>query len=306
MNGVLAGLVAITAGADVVTPAASVLIGGAGGLVYMLVDKLLLRLRLDDAVGAVPVHLGAGLAGIILTGIFANQGYLDATAARLGVDFGRASLIKVQLLGAGTCILWTYLAAIILWEITGRITTLRVSVDEELVGLNYSEHQVGNPVDDIVSYIRDRGLEKEGVVKPHDIEGGEHGRLVAAVEAWALRIEKEREEINRIRGFLDKDADRMNALIQRCHEDNRKQALRLEAVAERISRVGADIRTRALHGAAPSPLAADVLESVGEKLSEMRAAGDEMAYHWDQLRNLSFSLLRNTQGVSGATAAGAA
>lgn len=126
------------------------------------------------------------------------------------------------------------------------------------------------------------------------------------MEAWALRIEREREEINRIRGFLDKDADRMSSLIQRCHDENRRQAQRLESVAERVSRVGADLRTRQLHGAASSPLAADVLESVSEKLSEMRAAGDEMAYHWDQLRTLSFSLLRNTQnpvpaaGVQGA------
>lgn len=296
MNGILAGLVAVTAGADVVTPAASVLIGGAGGIVYMLADRLLLKLKLDDAVGAVPVHLGAGLAGIVLTGIFADQSYLDATATRLGVEFTRGSLIKVQLLGAGLCILWTYLASIILWEIIGRLTTLRVSIDEELVGLNYSEHQVGNPVDDIVAYIQDRGMEKQGALKPHDLEGGEHGRLISAVEAWALRIERERDEINRIRGFLDKDADRLNALILRCHEDNRRQAQRLETVAERIARVGADLRTRALHGATPSPLAADVLESVSEKLAEMRAAGDEMAWHWDQLRSLGSALLSGTRG----------
>lgn len=306
MNGILAGLVAITAGADVVTPAASVLIGGAGGLTYLLADKLLLKFKLDDAVGAVPVHLGAGLCGILLTGVFAGQGYLDATALRLGVDFDRSSLIRVQLIGAGMCILWTYLISIILWEITSRISPLRVSADEELVGLNYSEHQVGNPVDDIVAYLQDRGAEGDAAAKPYDLEGGEHGRLVAAVDAWALRIEREREEIGRIRGFLDKDADRMNALIQRCHDENRRQAQRLEAVAERVNRVGADLRTRALHGAAPSPLAADVLESVAEKLSEMRAAGDEMTYHWDQLRNLSFSLLRNTQGVRTAGAQGVA
>ncbi len=304
MNGILAGLVAITAGADVVTPAASVLIGGAGGLAYMALDRLLLKLKLDDAVGAVPVHFGAGLCGILLTGVFAGQGYLDATAARLGTDFDRMSLMRAQLIGAGACILWTYLIAVLLWEVTSRISPLRVSADEELVGLNYTEHQVGNPVDDIVAYLKDRGEDRQAAVKPYDLEGGEHGRLVAAVEAWALRIENEREEIVRIRGFLDKDADRMNSLIQRCHDENRRQAQRLEAVSERVSRVGADLRTRALHGAAPSPLAADVLETVSEKLAEMRAAGDEMAWHWDQLRTLGFSLLRTTQGAGQAKAAG--
>lgn len=305
MNGVLAGLVAVTAGADCISPAAAVLIGGAGGLVFILVDKLLLAFKLDDAVGAVPVHLGAGLAGIILTGFFADQSLLDETARRLGVEFTRASLIRAQLIGAGMCIMWTYLAAIILWEVTSRISPLRVSADEELVGLNYSEHKVGNPVDEIVTWLQGRSVDKESAFKPYDIEGGEHGRLIVAVEAWATRIEKDREEITRIRGFLDKDADRLNALVQRCHEDNRRQAQRLEAVTERVVRVGADIRTRQQHGAPPSPLAADVLESVGEKLGEMRAASDEMAYHWDQLRNLSYSLLRGTRQGS-EPAAGAA
>lgn len=296
MNGILAGLVAVTAGADCLSPAAAVLIGGAGGLVFLLVDKLLLAFRLDDAVGAVPVHLGAGLAGILLTGFFADQSLLDETSRRLGVEFTRSSLIRAQFIGAGLCILWTYLAAIILWEVTSRIAPLRVSADEELVGLNYSEHKVGNPVDEIVTWLQARNVDKDSAFKPYDLEGGEHGRLIAAVDAWAKRLERDREEVTRIRGFLDKDADRLNALIHRCHEDNRRQAERLEAVTERVGRVGADLRTRHLHGAPPSPLAADVLESVTERLGEMRAAADEMAWHWDQLRTLSHSLLRGARG----------
>ncbi len=293
MNGVLAGLVAITAGADVVTPTAAVLIGGAGGLAYLAADAVLLKLKLDDAVGAVQVHLGAGLIGIILVGVFAGQDYLDATTHRLGVDFTRSSLIRVQLIGAAACILWTYLTAIILWEITGRIAPLRVSKDEELVGLNYSEHQVGNPVDEIAEYLRDRGADKSATVRPYDILGGEHGRLIAVIETWAARIEREREDIDRIRGFLDKDSERLNSLIEKCSEQNRHQAQRLESVSERVARVGADLRARALQGSDPSPLAADVLESVSERLSEMRAAGDEMSFHWNQLRGLGNSLLMN-------------
>lgn len=305
MNGILAGLVAITASADVVTPPAAVLIGGAGGLFYFLCDQMLLKFKLDDVVGAVPVHFGAGLIGIVLTGVFASQSYLDATALRLGEEFTRGDAVKVQLIGGAVCIVWTYLAGILLWEIIGRMTRLRVTEEEEMVGLNYSEHQMGNPVDDIVSYLKDRSEDKERASKPLDLESGENGRLMAAVDAWATRIEKERMEIQQIRGFLDKDANHLNDLIQRCHEENRRQAMRLAAVTERVGRVGADLRTRALHGAPPSTLAADVLESVSEKLDEMRAAGDEISYHWDQLRNLSSSLLSNTRSPSVATGAAA-
>ena len=293
MNGVLAGLVAITAGADVVSPSASVLIGGAGGLAYLCADAILLKLKLDDAVGAVQVHFGAGLIGIILTGVFAGQGYLDETSHRIGVEFTRSGFIRVQLLGAAVCILWTYLASIILWEITGRISQLRVSADEELVGLNYSEHQVGNPVDEIADYLLKRDRDKSATERPMDLLGGEHGRLVSVVEAWALRIEREHEDIERLRGFLDKDSERLSALIEKCSEQNRIQAQRLESVSERIERVGSDMRARSLQGTDPSPLAIDVLESVSEKLAEMRAAGNEIAFHWDQLRNLGNSLLLN-------------
>jgi Amt family ammonium transporter len=301
LNGVLAGLVAITAAADVVSPPAAALIGGIGGAVFLLADRLLLRLRLDDAVGAVAVHFGAGLAGIVLTGFFAGQGYLDETAARLGTEFTRTGLIKVQLIGAGACILWTYLAAVLLWELTGRAAPLRVSEDEEAVGLNYSEHQVANPADEIVAWLRERS-EGGAAARPLDLDGGEHGRLLAAVDGWAARIERERAEIDRIRGWLDKDADRMNALIERCHEGNRRQAERLMAVAERVHRVEADLRHRALPGGLPSPLAADVLEGVAATLAEMRAAGDELAWHWDQLRNLGSSLLRTARAPTGKAA----
>ena len=295
MNGVLAGLVAITAGADVVTPAASVLIGGAGGLAYLAADAILIRLKLDDAVGAVQVHFGAGLTGIIMAGIFANQEYLDATTQRLGVEFTRSSLIRVQMIGAAACILWTYLISIILWEITGRIAKLRVSEDEEAVGLNYSEHQVGNPEDEIAEYLLGRDADGPAVRRPLDLLGGEHGRLVAAVDRWATRIEREREDLDRLRGFLEKDSGRLASLIEKCDEGNRLQTQRLESVSERISRVGADLRERALQGAPPSPLAADVLESVSERLAEIRAAAEDLAFNWDQLRSVGQSLLINMQ-----------
>jgi chromosome segregation ATPase len=150
-------------------------------------------------------------------------------------------------------------------------------------------------VDDIVSYLKERVVDKATALKPFDLEGGEHGRLLTAVDAWAVRIEREREEITQIRGFLDKDADRMNGLIQKCLEETRRQSQRLEAVRERVGRVGSDLRTSALNGTAPSPLAADVLETVYERLEEMRAAGDEMGYNWDQLRNLGLSMFQNVR-----------
>lgn len=148
MNGSLAGLVAITAGADVVSHQAAALIGCGGGLAYFYAEKWLLRLKLDDAVGAVPVHGGAGLTGIILTGVFAENSYLEQVSAMIGDTFTRPQFILIQFLGALVCMVWAYLLGILIWKITGAFTKLRVSETEEEVGLNYSEHQLRGPHDE--------------------------------------------------------------------------------------------------------------------------------------------------------------
>lgn len=72
MNGCLAGLVSITAGCSVVTPWAAVLIGMLGGWMYLGASRLLVRLRIDDAVDAIPVHFACGIWGVLAVGLFAE------------------------------------------------------------------------------------------------------------------------------------------------------------------------------------------------------------------------------------------
>lgn len=83
MNGSLAGLVAITGGCGVVEPWAAVIIGAVAGVVYLLGSKLLLRLRLDDACDAIPIHALSGCWGVFSVGLFASP-------TRLLTFFGRA------------------------------------------------------------------------------------------------------------------------------------------------------------------------------------------------------------------------
>jgi ammonium transporter, Amt family len=305
MNGILAGLVAITASADIVTAPAACMIGCAGGLAYLLADELLLRLKLDDAVSAVPVHGAAGLMGILMAGVFAKPEYLTSLAATLGHPATRLNVIGIQALGACVCAMWAYTAGYVMWTIIGRISTLRVTPDEELVGLNYSEHLVRSPSDEIVSYLAARA-NKDGAAHPHDLEGGEHARLVAAIEGWADRIEKEREDLEQVRGWLGRDADRLYEVIRRCEDENRMQTKRLEAVAHKVEMVDKELRRRALTPGAVTPLAVEVMESVREKLREMQAGGNNVAYYWEQLRTLGSSLFRNTRSLQQQPAEGGA
>ena len=68
------------------TAPAAAIIGCAGGIAYYLAEALMLRLRIDDAVGAVPVHGIAGVTGILLTGVFAQKSYLTSASESLGIE----------------------------------------------------------------------------------------------------------------------------------------------------------------------------------------------------------------------------
>jgi Amt family ammonium transporter len=149
INGLLGGLVAITASADCVTPTAASIIGMIGGVVVVFVCALLEKLRLDDAVGAVPVHFGAGVAGIVLTGVFGDMSVLFPNSS----DATRMQAIGVQCLGAAVCALWAYATGMLLWMLTGTISKLRVGELEERVGMNFSEHQVEDDIQELTETV---------------------------------------------------------------------------------------------------------------------------------------------------------
>jgi Amt family ammonium transporter len=133
MNGCLAGLVAITAGAHAVSTSDAAMIGAVGGLVMLVTERLLERLRIDDAVGAIPVHLAAGIWGTLAVGIF-------GIPEVLGSGLSRGDQIVVQAQGIALCGLWVFsLTFIVLWLIN-RIIPLRVSPEHESIGLNIAEH----------------------------------------------------------------------------------------------------------------------------------------------------------------------
>lgn len=153
LNGVLGGLVAITACADVVTMTASAVIGVCGGIAVVIGTWLLEKMRLDDAVGAVPVHGVAGIIGLLATAVFATpEALADLNGAREAgghAAMDRLGFVGVQALGAAVCLGWSYVLGLCLWLVVGRVTQLRIGSHEEQVGMNYSEHQVANPISDI-------------------------------------------------------------------------------------------------------------------------------------------------------------
>ena len=126
LNGCLAGLVAITAGADCVSPTASILIGLIGGVIVVPSVLIFDKLQLDDPVGALSVHLVNGVWGTLAVGIFAfrETGYTFLT----------------QLTGAVTVGLVAFPCAFVIFYAVKKTMGIRVSTEEELRGLDLGEH----------------------------------------------------------------------------------------------------------------------------------------------------------------------
>jgi len=124
LNGSLAGLVAVTAGCDVVSPYAAMIIGIVAGLaVVIIVEFVDKKLKIDDPVGAIAVHGGCGLLGTLMTGIFGE-----------GCDF------VTQCIGVGSVLLYVGISAFIIFTIIDKTVGLRVTDQEQSDGLDIHEH----------------------------------------------------------------------------------------------------------------------------------------------------------------------
>ena len=129
MNGVLGGLVGITAGADQMGPTSAIIIGAVGGVIVVLGVALLDKCKLDDPVGAIPVHLFSGIWGTLAVGIFGTLASFDQFMVQLA---------SVGIVGA-FCVICTIIIALGVKAIIG----LRVSDEEETQGLDIAEHGTG-------------------------------------------------------------------------------------------------------------------------------------------------------------------
>jgi Amt family ammonium transporter len=143
-NGLLGGLVAITAPCAFVSPAAAVVIGVvAGGLVAWSVALLDRRFRIDDPVGAVSVHGLCGLWGALALGLFADGsyggGWNGVSGPVRGVLFGDAGQLAAQAIGVLANAMFVFGAAFAFFKLIGRVMGNRVSAEAEWSGLDATE-----------------------------------------------------------------------------------------------------------------------------------------------------------------------
>jgi len=133
LNGTLAGFVAITASCNIMTPPASILIGLIGGALCFAAIIFLEKQKIDDVVGAVPVHAVAGVWGTLAVALFSNPD-------QWGTGLSRLEQLGVQMTGVLTCFVWAFGAGYGLLWLINRWYSLRVKEEEEMMGLDLAEH----------------------------------------------------------------------------------------------------------------------------------------------------------------------
>ncbi|MCE7999008.1 MAG: ammonium transporter [Rhodobiaceae bacterium] len=149
LNGVLAGLVAITASANMVTVSDAVLIGAIGGVVCFAATVQLEIWEVDDAVGAVPVHLAAGIWGTIAVSLFAD-------VSLFGAGVGRTEQLGIQLLGVAAIGAYAFGVSFTILAFVDAFVPLRVSSRAEREGLNVSEHGANSALLSLLNVMEDQ------------------------------------------------------------------------------------------------------------------------------------------------------
>ena len=199
MNGVLAGLVAITASCNLVSPASAVVIGAGGALVAALVAKALVRVKIDDAIGAVPVHLGAGIWGTLAVALFAPTEAFG--------DLGRLGQLGVQVIGIVVFAAFASVSALLGLFAYSRFRPLRVSPRDERIGLNIAEHGATTSLLDLLGQM-DVQANSGDFSRPVKVENESEASQVASF--YNAVLEKFNTEIDRRKIAIQRLADLAN------------------------------------------------------------------------------------------------
>lgn len=148
LNASLAGLVAITAPCDCVNALGSIIIGAVSGILVVVVVELLdKKLHIDDPVGAVGVHMANGIWGTLAVGLF-STGY-DGVGKGLFYGGGFKQL-GIQFVGFASVAAWTVVTMVVVFALIKKTNGLRVSAEEEIKGLDATEHNLPSAYADFV------------------------------------------------------------------------------------------------------------------------------------------------------------
>ena len=151
LTSMLGGLVGVTAGCAAIPPSGAAALGAMGGLSATYGVRLLDRLKIDDPVDAIPVHLFAGLVGTVFIPVFAYESAIPDAVS------GRLEWFLIQVLGSLGIGGFAFVAAFLFIRLSNRVIHYRVPPDAERIGLNISEHDAKSGMMDLLNQMAVQG-----------------------------------------------------------------------------------------------------------------------------------------------------
>ncbi len=190
MNGALAGLVGITGSANIMTSTASITIGAVAGVMMFFATLALEKLRIDDAVGAFPVHGCGGVWGTLAIPLLSDP-------AAWGTGLTRWEQLGIQITGVGACFVWAFCGGYVLLLLINRIRPLRIDPEGERRGLNIAEHNASTEILDLLTEMdhqrRSNDFSRHVNVEPHTEVGqiaAQYNRVLDKINAETARREE--------------------------------------------------------------------------------------------------------------------
>ncbi|MGF1537636.1 MAG: ammonium transporter [Elainellaceae cyanobacterium] len=202
MNGVVGGLVSVTAGCDVMLVPGAVVSGAIGGLLCTLSARWLSYYEIDDAVGVVPAHLVCGIWGTISVALFADPA-LDSAYQD---SYSLWQHLGVQSLGVCAVGLYTFSVSYALLWTVNRLLPLRVTPEQERIGLNIAEHNASTSTQDLIASMNAHSL-KGDFTQPVVVEPGTE---VASIADYYNRV---LEKMSQIKAELNDSHGRLQTIL---------------------------------------------------------------------------------------------
>ncbi|MFA3792418.1 ammonium transporter [Aliiglaciecola sp. SL4] len=184
LNGVIAGLVAITASCHAVSTVEAAIIGIVSGLVVHYGSELMDIIELDDALKVIPAHLFAGVWGTIAVALFG-----DPEKLATGLSF--TSQLSIQVFGVVVIGLFSFLTCFLILYLLNKVSPLRVSKEDELSGLNVSEHQASTELIELLNDMQNHQNKGDFTLQVKEEPFTEVGQIAQKYNQVISKVSKE-------------------------------------------------------------------------------------------------------------------